>query len=125
MNKLNKINVKKFDTQKDALEFQKSVAGRYYYSGFVRDKIELSMDTSKGNDLPYMVDVSNGDIYYVFNCDDGLQVLNKFQNHSCMTSYPFKRVWIKKDAIMIEEQGEIVKNSHNRVILAEQNQIIT
>ncbi len=125
MNKLNKINVKKFDTQKDALEFQKSLTGRYYYQGFKRDKIELSMDTYKGNDLPYMVDVSNGDIYYVLNCDDGLQVLNKFQNHSCLTSYPFKRVWVKTDCIMIEEQGHIAKCQSNRTILAELNQIIT
>ncbi len=125
MRKVNTINIKKFDTQADALEFQKSITGKYYYQGFKRDKIELSMDTYKGNNIPYMVDVDNGDIYYVLNCDDGLQVLNKFQNHSCLTSYPFKRVWLKEDSIDIEQQGHIAKCDTNRKILAELNQIIT
>ena len=124
-NKINTINVKKFDTRKDALEFQKSITGEYYFRNYREEYLEKNMDTKKGNNLPYMVDTTNGDIYYIWNCDDNLRVLNKFSNGCSITSHPFKRVFLKDNVIEVEEQGEIVKNNHNRKILAELNQIVT
>ena len=124
-NKINTINVKYFDTRKDALEFQKSITGEYYFRNYREEYLEKNMDTKKGNNLPYMVDTTNGDIYYIWNCDDKLRVLNKFSNNISVTSHPFKRVFLKDNVIEVEEQGEIVKNNHNRKILAELNQIVT
>tara|TARA_R110000787_G_scaffold132583_1_gene244789 strand:+ start:240 stop:623 length:384 start_codon:yes stop_codon:yes gene_type:complete len=124
-NKINTINVKKFDTRKDALEFQKSITGEYYFRNYREEYLEKNMDTKKGNNLPYMVDTTNGDIYYIWNCDDNLKCLNKFSNNISVTSHPFKRVFLKDNVIEVEEQGEIVKNNHNRKILAELNQIVT
>ena len=51
--------------------------------------------------------------------------MNKFSNNISVTSHPFKRVFLKDNVIEVEEQGEIVKNNHNRKILAELNQIVT
>ena len=124
-NKINTINVKKFDTRKDALEFQKSITGEYYFRNYREEYLEKNMDTKKGNNLPYMVDTTNGDIYYIWNCDDNLKCLNKFSNNISVTSHPFKRVFLKDNVIEVEEQGEIVKNNHNRKILAELKQIVT
>ena len=123
--KINTINVKYFDTRKDALEFQKSITGENYFRNYREEYLEKNMDTKKGNNLPYMVDTTNGDIYYIWNCDDKLRVLNKFSNNISVTSHPFKRVFLKENVIEVEEQGEIVKNNHNRKILAELNQIVT
>jgi len=122
--KMKTIEVKKYNTQAEALEVQKSITGRYYYEGFVRNSLDTIMDKAKNNNLPYMVDTSNGDIYYIFTCDDNLQCLNKFQTHGCITSYPFKKVSLKENIIEIEEQGSVQKNKANRKLLAEQNQIV-
>ena len=118
------IKVKKYITQAEALEVQKSITGRYYYSGFERSSLDVIMDKRKNNNLPYMLDASNGDIYYIFTCDDNLQVLNKFQLTGSITSYPFKKVSLKENTIEIEEQGSVQKNKANRKLLAEQNQIV-
>ena len=118
------IKVKKYITQAEALEVQKSITGRYYYSGFERSSLDVIMDKRKNNNLPYMLDASNGDIYYIFTCDDNLQVLNKFELTGSITSYPFKKVSLKENTIVIEEQGSVQKNKANRKLLAEQNQIV-
>ncbi len=118
------IKVKKYDNQADALEMQKSIAGNYYYAGYVRNSADKIMDSRKGNNLPYMVDISNGDIYYIFSCDDGLQVLNKFSIISCLSGDPFKKVYLKNDSIEIEENSCVIKNKANRKLLAETNQIV-
>lgn len=122
--KMTTIKVKKYDNQADALEMQKSIAGNYYYAGYVRNSADKIMDSRKGNNLPYMVDISNGDIYYIFSCDDGLQVLNKFSIISCLSGDPFKKVYLKNDSIEIEENGSVIKNKANRKLLAETNQIV-
>ena len=118
------IKVKKYNNQADALEMQKSIAGNYYYAGCVRDSLEKIMDSRKGNDIPYMVDVSNGDIYYVFSCDDGLQVLNKFSTTACLSGDSFKKVFLKDDSIEIEDNGSVAKTNANRKFLANLNQIV-
>ena len=56
--KINTINVKYFDTRKDALEFQKSITGEYYFRNYREEYLEKNMDTKKGNNLPYMVDTT-------------------------------------------------------------------
>lgn len=121
---MEKIKIKKFDTQNEALEFQKSITGQFYFQGFERNSLDKIMDKKKGNNLPYMVDITNGDIYYIFNCPDGLEVLNKFQLISCLTGDPFRKVFLKDDIIEIEKQGTIEKNSVNRKILADNKQIV-
>ena len=122
--KMKTIKVKKYDNQAEALEMQKSIAGNYYYAGYVRNSADKIMDSKKGNNLPYMVDTSNGDIYYIFSCDDGLQVLNKFSVISCLSGDPFKKVFLKNDSIEIEDNGSIAKNNTNRKLLSQQNQIV-
>ena len=122
--KMKTIEVKKYNTQAEALEVQKSITGRYYYEGFERSSLHTIMDKRKNNNLPYMVDTSNGDIYYIFTCDDNLQCLNKFTLIGSMDSYPFKKVSLKENIIEIEEQGSVQKNKANRKLLAEQNQIV-
>ena len=128
---MQQIQVKKFHKQDDALEFQKSIAGEYYYDGFVRSSLDKKMDEEKNNDIPYMVDVKTGDIYYVFTCDDGLQVLNKFTVSSCISNSPFKEVFIidnainDKHEILIGEHPMYAKSEKNRRLLAKHKVIVT
>ena len=82
------------------------------------------MDNAKNNNIPYMVDVNTGDVYYVFTADDGVQSLNKFSVVSCINNSKLRRVLIGSDSIIIDEDVTLSKTPKNRKFIAKHQLVV-
>ena len=125
----NIIKVKKFDTFKEAYQYQKTLTGRNFDEGMEKCKIHHEVDTRKNNNFTLMVS-DKGDIYYVYSCKEKdaikpLNIINKMSNTFSITRYDMKRAYIGKDKIIITSKYAIPKENTYRRYCANKGWFVT
>ncbi len=121
----NIIKVKKFDTQKEALEYQRKLTGKNFDDGYVKRKDDYKLDETKGNKIPFMIS-ENGDLYYVFTTPkENLNLLHKLEVHTMLSDCDLNIAKIEDDKIVITNEVQIPNNQEARNLCVKKNLILT
>lgn len=107
-----------------ALELHLEVTGSNFYEGFTNVQAQAAKLHEDGNHGMYNVCNDTGDIYFVFNCPDGLQILHKLSIDSCISDGGFNEATIDEDEICIFGKGW-GNTPANRESLIEEGLIVT
>ena len=125
MTKIKTIKVKKFDSQVEALDYQKQITGKNFDDGFVKRKDDYNLDTTRGNTIPFMVS-ENGDLYYVYTTPkENLNLLHKLEVHSMLSDSDLNIAIIEDDKIVISGQVQVPNNQPARDLCVKKNIILT
>tara|TARA_Y100001937_G_scaffold104479_1_gene144464 strand:- start:48 stop:440 length:393 start_codon:yes stop_codon:yes gene_type:complete len=125
MTKIKTIKVKKFDSQVEALDYQKQITGKNFDDGFVKRKDDYNLDTTRGNTIPFMVS-ENGDLYYVYTTPkENLNLLHKLEVHSMLSDSDLNIAIIEDDKIVISGQVQVPNNQQARDLCVKTNIILT
>ncbi len=125
----NIIKVKKFDTFKEAYQYQKTLIGSNFDDGMEKLKIHHKVDTRKNNNFPLMVS-DKGDIYYVYSCEQKdaikpLNILHKMSSTIGISAYDMSRAYIGNDKIVITSKYAIPKENTYRRYCANRGWFVT
>ena len=125
MYKLKTIKIKKFDTQQEALDYQKKIIGKNFDDGYVKRKDDHNLDTRRGNTIPFMVS-ENGDLYYVYTTPkENLNLLHKLEVHSMLSNSDLNIAKLEDDKIVISGQIQVPNIQLCRDTCAKKNLILT
>ena len=125
MDKLKTIKIKKFDTQQEALDYQKKITGKNFDDGYVKRKDDHNLDTRRGNTIPFMVS-ENGDLYYVYTTPkENLNLLHKLEVHSMLSDSDLNIAKLEDDKIVISGQVQVPNIQMCRDTCAKKNLILT
>ena len=122
---INIINIKKFDTFKEAYKYQKTLTGTNFDDGYKKNNNDHNIDQRKNNNFPLMVS-NKGDIYYVYTtAKENLNILHKMDIHLCISSYNMSRAYIVKDKIIVTNKYSIQKKQESRNYCASKGWFVT
>ena len=125
MDKLKTIKIKKFDTQQNALDYQKKITGKNFDDGYIKRKDDHNLDTRRGNTIPFMVS-ENGDLYYVYTTPkENLNLLHKLEVHSMLSDSDLNIAKLEDDKIVISGQVQVPNIQMCRDTCAKKNLILT
>ena len=125
MDKLKTIKIKKFDTQQNALDYQKKITGKNFDDGYIKRKDDHNLDTRRGNTIPFMVS-ENGDLYYVYTTPkENLNLLHKLEVHSMLSDSDLNIAKLEDDKIVISGQVQVPNIQMCRDTCAKRNLILT
>jgi len=108
----------------EALELHLAVTGSNFYEGFTNVQARTLKLHEDGNHGLYNVCDDTGDIYFVFNCPDGLQILHKLSIDSCISDGGFREATIDEKEICIFGKGW-GNTPANRDIFVKERMIVT